>query len=147
MLNLSTGWPFHLFKTSCWLQNKSSVLARPGQVRPKRNFCFEVNRRFWTSGMVTLYIKGCVNTTILTIPVPIVNLVAYLWHSSRMRTARWPSPSLRREPEMCCCWQSWSCTRLKSHLFYLVSRTSRSSVMSRVLGWLSWTDYFHKEIQ
>ena len=30
-------------------------LARPGKARPKRNLCFEVNRRFRTSGMVTLY--------------------------------------------------------------------------------------------
>ena len=30
-------------------------LARPGQARPKRNFFFEVNGRFWSSGMVTLY--------------------------------------------------------------------------------------------
>ena len=30
-------------------------LARPGQARPKRNFCLEVNWRFCTSGMVTLY--------------------------------------------------------------------------------------------
>ena len=50
-----TGWQFYLFKTSHWLQNKCSVLARPGQARPKRNFSFEVNGRFWTSGIVTLY--------------------------------------------------------------------------------------------
>ena len=31
-------------------------LACPGLARPKRNFHFEVNRRFWTSGMVTLYL-------------------------------------------------------------------------------------------
>ena len=30
-------------------------LARPGQARPKQNFCLEVNWRFCTSGMVTLY--------------------------------------------------------------------------------------------
>ena len=55
--SLYTGWPFHLFKTSCWLQNKCSVLAWPCQDRPGQNifFCFEVNSRFWTSGMVTLY--------------------------------------------------------------------------------------------
>ena len=53
-----TGWQFHLFKTSSWLQNKSSVLAWPGQegqARLKRNLCFEVNKRFWTSGILTLY--------------------------------------------------------------------------------------------
>ena len=32
--------------------------ASPGQARPKRNFCSEVNRRFKTSGMVTLYALG-----------------------------------------------------------------------------------------
>ena len=55
MNNRYTGWPFHLFKTSCWLQNKSFVLAWPALTRPKRNFCLEVNGRFWTSGMVTLW--------------------------------------------------------------------------------------------
>ena len=30
-------------------------LARPGHARPKRNFCFEVNRRFGPTWMVTLY--------------------------------------------------------------------------------------------
>ena len=30
-------------------------LACPGLARPKWNFCFEVNGRFATSGMVTLY--------------------------------------------------------------------------------------------
>ena len=29
-------------------------LARPGQARPKRNFCFEVNGRFCTAWLVTL---------------------------------------------------------------------------------------------
>ena len=29
-------------------------LARPGQAKPKRNFCLEINWRFCTSGMVTL---------------------------------------------------------------------------------------------
>ena len=33
-------------------------LACPGLARPKRNFHFEVNRRFWTSGMVTLYLRS-----------------------------------------------------------------------------------------
>ena len=51
----NTGWQLHLYKTSSWLQNKSSVLAWPGQARPKQNFCFEINGRFWTSGIVTLY--------------------------------------------------------------------------------------------
>ena len=32
-------------------------LACPGLARPKRNFCLEVNWRFGTSGMVTLYLK------------------------------------------------------------------------------------------
>ena len=31
-------------------------LARPGQVRPKWNFCYEVNGRFVTTWCVTLYI-------------------------------------------------------------------------------------------
>ena len=34
---------------------KIKVLARTGQSRPQRNFCFEVNGRFSTSGIVTLY--------------------------------------------------------------------------------------------
>ena len=33
-----TGWPFHLFKTSRWLQNKSSALAWPGQAKAKLLF-------------------------------------------------------------------------------------------------------------
>ena len=37
-------------------------LARPGQVRPKRNFCFEANRRFCTSYSVTLYCCSTVQT-------------------------------------------------------------------------------------
>ena len=31
--NTCTGWQFHLFKTSNWLQNKSSTLAWPGQAK------------------------------------------------------------------------------------------------------------------
>ena len=31
------------------------VLFWPGLARPKRNFCFEVNERFWTTWWVTLY--------------------------------------------------------------------------------------------
>ena len=33
---------------------KTKVLLWPGLARQKPNFCFEVNRRFWTSWMVTL---------------------------------------------------------------------------------------------
>ena len=49
-----TGWPFHLFKPPVDFKFKSSALAWPGQGRnrPKRNLCFKVNRRFWTSGTV-----------------------------------------------------------------------------------------------
>ena len=47
---VATGWHIRLCKTSRWLQNKSSALVLPGQGRPKRNLCFEVNGRFWTSG-------------------------------------------------------------------------------------------------
>ena len=50
-----TGWPFSLCKTSGLLQNIGSTLAWPALTRPKRNFCLEVNRRFYTSWMVTLY--------------------------------------------------------------------------------------------
>ena len=50
-----TGWPFSLWRTFCCLQNKSSAWAWLGQASPKRNFCFEVNRTFVTSWMVTLY--------------------------------------------------------------------------------------------
>ena len=32
-------------------------LARPGQARPKQNFCFEVNRRFVTAWCVTLFVS------------------------------------------------------------------------------------------
>ena len=39
-------------------------LARPGQARPKGNFCLEVKRRFCTSGMVTLYFSLEVSTTL-----------------------------------------------------------------------------------
>ena len=38
--NTCTGWPITLFKTSRWLQNKSSVLAWPGQDRPGQNGTF-----------------------------------------------------------------------------------------------------------
>ena len=31
-------------------------LTCPALARPKQNFCFEVNRRFWTSVIVTLYV-------------------------------------------------------------------------------------------
>ena len=36
---------------------KTKVPFWPGQARPMRNFGFEVKRRFWTSGMVTLYLN------------------------------------------------------------------------------------------
>ena len=35
-------------------------LACPGLARPKRNFCFSVNGKFSTSGMVTLYLRSVV---------------------------------------------------------------------------------------
>ena len=35
-----TGWLFHLFKTSRWFQNKSSVLAWLGQDRPGQSGTF-----------------------------------------------------------------------------------------------------------
>ena len=55
---LRTGWHIRLcflWRTFRWLQNKSSILARPGQARPKWNFCFEVRGRFATTWCVTLY--------------------------------------------------------------------------------------------
>ena len=38
-------------------QELSFGLAWPGQARPKRNFCFDVNWRFWRTWCVTLYIE------------------------------------------------------------------------------------------
>ena len=44
--HLYTGWHIRLYKTSCWLQNRSANLACPGLARPKQNFYFEVNGSF-----------------------------------------------------------------------------------------------------
>ena len=49
----------HQFVTNLPLTSKQKFcfcLAWPGQARPKRNFCFEVNGRFPTTWCVTLYI-------------------------------------------------------------------------------------------
>ena len=37
-LGRDTGWQFHSFKTSCWLQNKSSALVWPGQAKAELEF-------------------------------------------------------------------------------------------------------------
>ena len=47
----STGWPFHLFKTSRWLQNKSSTLAWPVLSWPGQNGTYVLK----SAGCVTLY--------------------------------------------------------------------------------------------
>ena len=75
---ISTAWPIRLFTRCCWNHIKSRVLVqgdtsgcdeppvdfktkvtlwprRPGQARPKRNFCFYLNGRFVTTWCVTLY--------------------------------------------------------------------------------------------
>ena len=42
----NTGWPITLFKTSRWLQNKSSVLACPDLAKPNGTFALKSTRGF-----------------------------------------------------------------------------------------------------
>ena len=56
--NNATGWHITFVKTSCWHQNKSSVLVwGPCSTWHvlKRNLCCGVNERFWRTWCVTLY--------------------------------------------------------------------------------------------
>ena len=55
-LSKFTGWPFSLCKTSCWLQDKISALAWPGQGRPGQSKTFVL--KCWSQPEVLHKLNG-----------------------------------------------------------------------------------------
>ena len=76
--DLTTEWPFRLCQTSHWHQNKSTVLVWGPCI--KRNLCFDVNRRFGITWMVTLH-KQC-RRACLYLPIYLAEEFLRPWTSS-----------------------------------------------------------------